>query len=90
MPSQRIVLGIGLAILLLISAASVGLDVKSRSDAAWVDHTLGVLKKFSDMRLLIRSAESAARGFALSHDPNFAREYHESSDQIAPALADLI
>jgi PAS domain S-box-containing protein len=49
-----------------------------------------VLKKFSDMRLLIRSAESAARGFALSHDPNFAREYHESSDQIAPALADLI
>ncbi|MEA2867341.1 MAG: hypothetical protein QOE39_2056, partial [Bradyrhizobium sp.] len=90
MPSQRIVLGIGLAILLVISAASVGLDVKSRSDAAWVDHTLGVLKKFSDMRLLIRSAESAARGFALSNDPNFAREYHESSDQIAPALADLI
>ncbi|SDS31024.1 CHASE3 domain-containing protein [Bradyrhizobium canariense] len=90
MPSQRVVLGTGLAILLVISAASIGLEVKSRSDAAWVDHTLGVLQKLSDLRLLIRSAESAARGFALSNDPNFIREYRESSNQIEPALADLI
>ena len=54
MPSQRLILGTGLAILLVISAASIGLDVKSRSDAASVDHTLGVLKKFADMRLLLR------------------------------------
>jgi CHASE3 domain sensor protein len=89
MPSQRVVLGIGLAILLVISAASIGLDVKSRSDAAWVDHTLGVLKKISDTRLLIRRAESAARGFVLTDDPNFVKEYRDTSDQIAPAFADL-
>jgi PAS domain S-box-containing protein len=90
MAQQRVVLGTGLAILLMISAASIGLDVKSRSDAGSVDHTLAVLQKFSDMRLLIRRAESAGRGFLLTDDPSFVREYRESSQQIAPALADLI
>jgi signal transduction histidine kinase/CHASE3 domain sensor protein len=90
MPSQRIILGIGLVILLIISAASMGLDVKSRSDQARVDHTLGVLKKLSDIRLLLRRAESASRGFALTNDPNFVTEYRDSTDAIGPAYADLI
>ena len=89
MPSQRIILGSGLAILLLISAASTGLDVKSRSDVAWVDHTLNVLKEISDLRLLTRRAESAARGFALNKDPNLVREYQDAADRIAPAFAEL-
>jgi signal transduction histidine kinase/CHASE3 domain sensor protein len=90
MASQRAVLGIGLAILLGIIAASIGLEVKSRSDAAWIDHTLGVLQKISDMRLLLRRSESSARGFGLTNDANFAREFRESSDRIKPALDDLI
>jgi signal transduction histidine kinase/CHASE3 domain sensor protein len=90
MASQRAVLGTGLAILLVISAASIGLEVKSRSDAAWVDHTLGVLQKLSDLRLLIRRAESASRGYLISNDPNFVREFEESRDQITPALDGLI
>ena len=90
MASQRAVLGIGLAILLVISAASIGLDVKSRSDVAWVDHTLGVLQKLSELRLLISRAESASRGYVLSNDPNFVKDFNLSRDRIAPALADLI
>ncbi len=90
MASQRIVLGAGLAILLVISAASIGLDVKSRSDTTWVDHTLAVLQKFSDVRLLIRRTESAERGFLLTDDPTFVKEYRESSQQIDLALAELI
>jgi signal transduction histidine kinase/CHASE3 domain sensor protein len=89
MPSQRFILGIGLAILLVISAASIGLDVKSRSDTAWVDHTLRVEKKISDVHLLIRRAESAARGFVLTDDPHFVKEFGDTSGQIAPAFADL-
>src|SRR6266550_3158043 len=89
MPSQPIFLGTGLAILLVISAASTGLDVKSRSDVDWVDHTLGVQKKISDLRLLTRRAESAARGFALNNDPNLVKEYQDASDRIAPAFAEL-
>jgi PAS domain S-box-containing protein len=90
MASQRVVLGTGLAILLIISAASIGLDVKSRSDAAWVDHTLAVPQKFSDIRLLIRRSESAGRGFLLTDDPTLVKEFQESSEEVAPALAELM
>ncbi|UPJ53679.1 CHASE3 domain-containing protein [Bradyrhizobium sp. 200] len=90
MPSQRIILGIGLAILLVIGAASIGLDLKSRSDIASVDRALGILAKISDMRPLLRRAESAARAFAINGDQEFAREYREASDAILPALAALI
>lgn len=90
MPSQRLILGTGLAILLVISAASIGLAVKSRSDAASVDHTLGMLKKFTDMRLLIRRAESAARGFAFSANPAFIGEFNDTESRIAPAFVELI
>jgi CHASE3 domain sensor protein len=90
MPSQRIILGIGLAILLVIGAASIGLDLKSRSDTASVDRALGILSKISDMRPHLRRAESAARAFALTGDQEFAREYREASDAILPALATLI
>src|SRR5216683_3581050 len=89
MPSQRIILGIGLAILLLIGAASIGLDVKSRHDTSAVNHTLGVLTKISDLRLLIRVAESGARGFALNGDPGLLNEYQESRNRIASAFAGL-
>jgi CHASE3 domain sensor protein len=78
MPSQRILLGTSLAVLLVISAASIGLDLKSQSDKAWVDHTVGVLKKIADMRLLIRRAESAARGYLLTLGPEFLRDHEEA------------
>jgi PAS domain S-box-containing protein len=85
--SQRLSLGIGLAILLIISAASIGMDVKSRDDAAWVDHTLGVLNKITDLRLLLRRAESASRGFALTNDDGFAREFRDNVMTIPKAFA---
>jgi CHASE3 domain sensor protein len=90
MPSQRIILGIGLAILLIIGAASIGLDLMSRSDTASVDRALGILSKISDMRPLLRRSESAARAFAITGDQQFAREYRDASDTILPALAALI
>ncbi len=76
--------------MLVISAASIGLDVKSRSDAAWVDHTLEVLQKLLDMRLLLSRAESAARAYVLTNDPTFVKEFSETRGRIGPALADLI
>src|SRR6476646_4053271 len=90
MPSQRIILGIGLAILLIISAASIGLDIKARSDIASVDQTLAVLKRISDMRSLVRGAESAARGFALTGDESFAGEYRDLSAALRLAYDELV
>ncbi|WP_441235851.1 CHASE3 domain-containing protein [Bradyrhizobium sp. 930_D9_N1_4] len=88
-PTQRVILGAGLAILLIITAASIGLDVKSRSDTAWVNHTVQVLKKISDLRVLLRRAESAARGYEIYRSPAFNDEFHAMQAEIAPALADL-
>jgi hypothetical protein len=62
MPAQRLLLGIGLAVVAVMSAGSVALDRTSRSEAAWVNHTLEVSKSLTDMHLLFRRAESAARG----------------------------
>jgi len=89
MPSQRIILGIGLAILLLIGAASIGLDLKSRADTASVDHALEVLKRISDIRPLLRRAESAARGFALTGNPDFVIALSPGGQAIILAAAAL-
>lgn len=88
-PTQRVILGAGLAILLIITAASIGLDVRSRSDAAWVNHTVQVLQKISDLRVLMRRAESAARGYEIYRSPSFSDEFQEARGRVAPALADL-
>ncbi|MGX1214191.1 PAS domain S-box-containing protein [Bradyrhizobium diazoefficiens] len=88
-PTQRVILGAGLAILLIITAASIGLDVKSRSDSAWVSRTVQVQKKISDLRVLMRRAESAARGYEIYRSPAFSDEFQAVHAQIAPALADL-
>jgi PAS domain S-box-containing protein len=87
--SRRLLLGAGFAVLLAISAASIALDVRSRSEAAWINHTLEVSSKLKDMRLLFRRAESAARGYLLTGDQSFMAEYHQSLDQISPAFVEL-
>ncbi|MGV7217982.1 CHASE3 domain-containing protein [Bradyrhizobium sp. UFLA05-112] len=87
--SQRVILGAGLAILLIITAASIGLDVKSRFDTSWANHTVGALKKISELRLLVRRAESAARGYELYRSQAFNDEFQATRGAIAPALADL-
>ena len=88
-PSQRVILGAGLAILLIITAASISLDVKSRSDAARVNHTVEVLKKISDVHLLVRRAESALRGYEIYRTAGFIDEFQAARGKIAPALGDL-
>jgi PAS domain S-box-containing protein len=86
---QRVIFGIGLAVLLIISAASISLDIKARSDAASVAHALEVINKITDVRLLVRRAESAARGYALIGAANFDTEFQEARDRIGPAFAEL-
>ena len=87
--SRPLLLGAGLAILLLISASSIAMVVKARDDAAWVTRTLDVLNKIADLRLLVRRAESASRGFALTRDPEFAKEFRDADARLPAALAGL-
>jgi PAS domain S-box-containing protein len=89
MTTPRSIFGFGLSILLVVTAAAIGLDLKSRYDSVWVDHTVDVLRRLSDIRLLVRDAESAARGYALFDDPKLAAEYRTAVSQIAPSFRSL-
>jgi signal transduction histidine kinase/CHASE3 domain sensor protein/ActR/RegA family two-component response regulator len=86
---QRLALALGSGMLLMIGGASIALDIKSRRDATQVDHSLEVLQKASNLRLSMREAESASRGFVLTSAASFRTEFNEASDRIPSALADL-
>jgi PAS domain S-box-containing protein len=47
------------------------------------------MNRISDLRLLIRRAESSARGFALNGAGNFTSEFEETKSRITPAVAAL-
>ncbi len=87
--AQGFTFGVGLAALLVISAAATGMDLKARWDAAWVSHTLDVLKRDSDVRLILRRAESAARGYALSGEDEYARNFRTDSTALPEAVTRL-
>jgi PAS domain S-box-containing protein len=87
--SQHLIFAIGLAVLAIISAASIALDVKSRSDAAWVNHSLEVFNKLTDTRLELRRAESAARGYVLTDDRYLVEEYRQSLVRITSTFVEL-
>jgi PAS domain S-box-containing protein len=86
---QNFIFGIGLAVLAIISAASIAFDVKSRSDAAWVNHSLEVSNKLTDTRLELRRAESAARGYVLTKDQYLVEEYRQSLVRITSIFVEL-
>lgn len=90
--SQILILTLGLAVLVVISAASVYFVYKARDDAEAVTHTVEVESQISIVLLEIRRAESATRAYLLSANPQFLREYEEAAARILPAadkLADL-
>jgi signal transduction histidine kinase len=87
---QRVALAAGLGMLLMIGAASVGLDIKSRRDSAWVDRSLEVLQQTSDLRLLLRDAESMSRGFTITSSPALRAEFEETVRKVPPAVANLL
>ena len=86
---QRWTIGLGLGILLAIGAAATALDIKSRHDAGWVEHTLEVLQKISELRLRLRQVESASRGFALTRSPDFVAEFEDARKNIPAVATDL-
>ncbi len=88
--TRRLVLGTGLAVLLVISGTSILLEQKWRTNADAFDHTIGTLKNLADLKVLVRNAEGAARGFALTGQDGFAAEFGQARDAIAPVFNELL
>jgi signal transduction histidine kinase len=87
--SQVLILILGLAVLVAISAASIYFVYKAREDAEAVTHTVEVEGQISTVLLEIRRAESAVRAYLLSSGPQFLREYEEAAARILPAADKL-
>lgn len=74
----------------MVSGTSIGLDAKSRRDTVAPDQIVAVLKQFADLKVQVRAAEAASRGFALTGDNGFADEYRGTREAIGPAIAALL
>ena len=73
--AQPILLALGFALLVVISAASVWLVDRSNDDTEAVVHTLDVQNRMSLILLNLRRAESAQRGFVLTGQESYRQEY---------------
>jgi len=86
---QILLLSAGFLVLVAISASSVLLVNKSRSDTAWVVHTIEVENQTNALLLEIRRAESAARGYLLTRGPEFFSDHEDAVAAIIPHLDEL-
>jgi signal transduction histidine kinase len=83
---QILLFSAGLLVLTVISAGSVYLVNKARDDNKWVVHTLEVENQLNTLLLEIRRAESGARGYLLTQEPNFKADHDKAVAAIVPAL----
>lgn len=86
---QVALLATGLLVLLLISAASIFMVERTRTDSAWAIHSAEVENQISLAQLQMRRAESAIRGYALTGEETHAADFAESEKQIGPTLETL-
>ncbi|MDE2378579.1 CHASE3 domain-containing protein [Bradyrhizobium sp.] len=86
---QILLFAAGLLVLTVISAGSVYLVNKARSDNAWVVHTIEVENQVNALLLEIRRAESGARGYLLTREPEFLADHEAAAAAVLPALDQL-
>ena len=86
---QIVLLAAGVLVLVLVSASSVILVNQARKDNAWVVHMVEVENQISTLLLQIRRAESAARGYLLTSDPQFLTEHEYARATILPDVDKL-
>ena len=87
--SQPVLLGLGFAMLIAISAASIFLVNRARDDSSKVAHTLKVENSLSELRVMIRRAESSERGYLLTGRDSFVAVFDGAVRDIEPALETL-
>ncbi len=85
---RRLVIGVALAILVLLSAsiATVVLVSQSQSITHWVNHTYQAQRLVNDMRVSIARDEAARRGYLITHDDFYMHAYRQSSTELPREL----
>ncbi|MFZ5691745.1 MAG: sensor histidine kinase [Pseudomonadota bacterium] len=84
---QPILLSIGFCILVAISAASVWLVQRSGQDAQAVVTAFDIQSRLSLILLHLRRAESAQRGYIITGQDDYRKEYAEAARNALPAVS---
>lgn len=87
--SQPVLLGLGFALLIAISSVSIFLVNRARDDSNKVAHTLKVENSLSELRIMIRRAESSQRGYLLTGQDSLLQVFKQAVADIEPALQTL-
>jgi signal transduction histidine kinase len=87
--AQPVLLALGFALLIVISAASIWLVDQSNDDTEAVAHTLDVQNRMSLILLNLRRAESAQRGVILTGQASYRQEYRAAADNTPAAIENV-
>ncbi|TCT08081.1 sensor histidine kinase [Aquabacter spiritensis] len=88
--SQPVLLGLGFAVLIAISSASIWLVNQARDDAGAVAHTLEVQNSLAEIQIYLRRAESSQRGFLLTRNPTYLQLFEDSRRDVVPELDEIV
>jgi signal transduction histidine kinase len=86
---QPILLGVGFALLVVISVAIVLLVDRAADDAGKLVDALKVENQLSDLLLNVRRAESSQRGYLITGNSDYLDELHEAEPQAKDLLDSL-
>src|SRR5689334_7013475 len=88
--SRTILLSFGLASTALVLCALLVLEWRGGSAAVesfeWVSHTIEVQRELTTVEARISEAESGQRGYLLSDDPAYQRQYSNETRAVANRL----
>jgi signal transduction histidine kinase len=84
-----IAFGIALAILIFVGIFSYRKLFQETSDQQWVDHTHLVLEKLDAVQLDATNAESWQRGYLITGDARYLKDYQQSLTDLDDHLDDL-
>ncbi len=86
---QPVLLGVGFALLIAISFATVLLVNRASDDAQRLAQTLNIQNRFANILLSLRRAESSQRGYLFANDENYLDDYRESEPEAKALVAEL-
>ena len=86
---QPLLLGVGFALLVVISAATVYLVDRASGDLQRLTQTLRVEDELSNVLLAVRRAESSQRGYLFTNDTNYLNEFYEAEPEARRLVGEL-
>ena len=79
----------GAAVITVIGVLSYRTVVLQIETVLWIEHTHRVIERIDDISLAVSTAESAVRGYALSHETSLAHDLEPLIQQAELAYADV-